>query len=96
MKKISNPHILDAFTPSIKFDRKDDYLINPKDLDSPYMTIVSDSTPIARNHLVAAIHPYDKTVRPQLINRQDNPSYYDLINEFDNITGIGALLNSII
>ena len=94
MKKSKNRDFWMPFTPSIKFERKDDYLINPKGLDSPYMTIAFDSTPLARSHLVAAIHPYDKTVRPQLVKRHNNPLYYDLINEFENITGVGALLNT--
>jgi carbamoyltransferase len=39
------------------------------------------------------MHPFDMTVRPQIVNEL-NPSYRDIIQEFKNITGIGAVLNT--
>jgi carbamoyltransferase len=93
-EKIKNRDFWMPFTPSIKAERSGDYLINPKGLDAPYMTMAFDSTPLAQEHLAAAIHPYDKTVRPQLVSRHTNPAYYELISEFEKLTGIGALLNT--
>lgn len=40
------------------------------------------------------IHPYDLTVRPQVLTRSANPSYYEIIDEFRKITGIPAILNT--
>ncbi len=40
------------------------------------------------------MHPADFTARPQILEKEANPSYYDLISEFEKITGVGALLNT--
>ena len=42
----------------------------------------------------AAVHPFDKTGRPQLVTKKSNENYYNLINEFKKITGVGVLLNT--
>ena len=47
------------FAPSIIEDDFNKYVINPKNIFSPYMTIGFHSTAVARNHLVAALHPSD-------------------------------------
>ena len=44
-------------------------------------------------NLKAAIHPRDKTIRPQCVIKSWDPKYYELINEFKK-TGIGAVLNT--
>ena len=36
----------------------------------------------------------DGTVRPQMIRKDVNPLYWDLINEFKKHSGIGVLLNT--
>ena len=82
------------FTPSILKEREHDYLINPKGYASPFMAIGFDSTELAREELKAAIHPYDFTVRPQLVEKEINPQYWELIKEFEKITGVGAVLNT--
>ncbi|MCX5829746.1 MAG: carbamoyltransferase [Deltaproteobacteria bacterium] len=80
------------FTPTILEHRAGDYLVSP--LKSPFMTMAFDSTELARKDLAAAIHPADFTVRPQVLEREANPPYFDLIEEFERLTGIGALLNT--
>ncbi|MBT4775765.1 MAG: carbamoyltransferase, partial [Crocinitomicaceae bacterium] len=71
-----------------------DYLINPKNLNSPYMTIGMDSTELAKSHLKAALHPADDTLRPQILEQKHNPELYDLLKAFEQKTGIGGLLNT--
>ena len=82
------------FTPSILSERASDYIKNPKNLPSPFMTIAFDSTELARKDLVAAMHPADYTIRPQFVDKQSNLGYYDLIKKFEGLTGIGGLLNT--
>jgi len=82
------------FTPSILDYRANDYLVNPKNLEAVYMTIAFDSTDLGREHLKAAIHPQDETVRPHIVTKISNPDYYDLIESFQKLTGIGGLLNT--
>lgn len=82
------------FTPSILSERAADYIVNPKGIEARYMTVAFDSTPLSREHLKAAIHPYDFTVRPQLVSQASNPEYYALIKTFEKRTGIGSVLNT--
>jgi carbamoyltransferase len=82
------------FAPGILSDRVDDYLINPKRLQAPFMTLAFETTPLGRQHLIAAIHPMDYTARPQIVERAVNPAYWEIIKEFEKNTGVGAILNT--
>ena len=93
-ENVKNRDFWMPFTPSILHERADDYLVNPKGISAPYMTIAFDSTHLARQHLKAAIHPYDFTIRPQIVTPDVNPEYYIIIKDFERKTGIGALLNT--
>ena len=82
------------FTPSIldKFEKV--YMINPKKIFSPYMALAFESTKKAREDLPAAMHPYDFSLRPQIVTKKYNKDYYEIIEEFSKLTGIGAILNT--
>lgn len=82
------------FAPSILWERRHDYLVNPRDFDAPYMIVAFDSTELARKELVAGLHPFDLTCRPQLVREPWNPSYHRMIREFERLTGIGGVLNT--
>ena len=58
------------------------------------MTICVDATDKGKSALVAGIHQADSTCRPQIVHREDNPAYYNLIDEFRKVTGVAALLNT--
>lgn len=66
--------------------KKDDFL-------SRFMTICYDCTPRAKKETPAIAH-IDGTARPQVIERKDNPLYYDLVNEYQKLTGIPTLINT--
>jgi len=61
---------------------------------SRFMIIAFDSTPLAVDHLLAAIHPKDKTLRPQILNEEMDRDYYRLLKYFEKLTGMGGLLNT--
>ena len=82
------------FTPSIIEEDIDNYIYNNKNIFCPYMVLTFNSTALAQKHLKATIHPRDKTIRPQCVVQSWNPEYYELIKEFKNKTGIGAILNT--
>lgn len=82
------------FTPSILEEDMSRYIINSERIFSPYMSITFDTTNEARSHLKAAIHPRDWTARPQCVVQSWNPDYHELISEFKQLTGIGAVLNT--
>ncbi|QQS37252.1 MAG: hypothetical protein IPM56_04670 [Ignavibacteriales bacterium] len=90
---IKNRDFWMPFAPSILSDKMDDYVVNPKKMDYPYMIMSFDSK-IDHDKIYAASHPYDKTVRPQVVYESWNPDYYKLIKHFEKLTGIGAVLNT--
>src|SRR3989344_388866 len=83
------------FAPVILKKLVNDYLIFPRQNgESPFMMFAFNTTNRAQKDMPAAIHPFDDTARPQILSRQQNPDYYDIVAEFERITGIGALLNT--
>jgi carbamoyltransferase len=82
------------FAATILDSHEERYLVNPKKFESRYMSIAMDSKKDFLCDIKAGTHPYDETIRPQILTKEQNPSYYDLIEKFSRITGIGALLNT--
>lgn len=92
---IKNRDFWMPFALSILSDKTDGFIKNPKNLDSPSMTIGFETNENDNyNKIKAGTHPYDRTCRPQILTNEANPEYYDLINEFYKITGIPGLLNT--
>lgn len=58
-----------------------------------FMTITLDCTEFMRKISPAVVH-VDGTARPQIIRKQDNPSYYKIIEEYYKLTGIPSLINT--
>ncbi|MEN6624972.1 MAG: carbamoyltransferase C-terminal domain-containing protein [Candidatus Sumerlaeia bacterium] len=81
------------FACSILAEREHDYIVNPKRIAAPYMILTFAATGRV-NEIEAGTHPYDNTVRPQILRRDWNPGYWDLIRAFEERTGIGAVLNT--
>jgi len=81
------------FAPSILEERSADYIRNPKRVRAPYMILSFDTTDRC-DEIRAAIHPFDRTVRPQEVPADWNPDYHALLKEFERLTGIGAVLNT--
>jgi len=82
------------FTPSILTEDIRRYAINPKKMFAPYMNITFDSTDEAKEEIPAAMHPYDKTIRPQMVTKEHNPDYHEIITEFKKLTGHSGILNT--
>ncbi len=58
-----------------------------------FMTITYDASDVAKKNIPAAVH-VDNTARPQVIRREDNPPYYDILKEFYALTGIASVINT--
>jgi carbamoyltransferase len=91
---IKNRDFWMPFALSILEDTLEEYILNPKGLQSPFMAISLDVRENKYRQIEAGIHPYDKTVRPQSVSISNNPEYYALINAFYRLTGVPALLNT--
>ena len=79
------------FCPSILAEMRDTYLRGAR--DEHFMISSFDVTPAKRDRIPAVVH-VDGTVRPQLVKREVNPRYYDLIKAFGERTGEPVLLNT--
>lgn len=82
------------FAGSILEEEQNTYIHNPKKFDASFMILSFDSTKKAQETISAALHPYDFTIRPQVVSKKTNPKYHYLISSFKKLTGIGALLNT--
>ena len=58
-----------------------------------FMTITFDCTDWMWRHCPAVVH-VDGTARPQLIASQSNPSYYRIIEQYHQLTGIPCVINT--
>lgn len=61
--------------------------------NSPSMMYAVDVLPSKQDKIKAITH-VDGTCRIQTVNQNQNKNYYDLINEFKNITGVPILFNT--
>jgi len=82
------------FACSILEEDQHEYIENPKNIYAPYMIITFNTTEKGRKELKAGIHPYDFTIRPQVVRKEWNLKYHYLISEFKKLTGIGGVLNT--
>lgn len=62
-------------------------------LAAKYMTMTYNCTELMKKQAPACVH-VDGTARPQVIKREDNPYYYDIINEYKKLSGIPTLINT--
>lgn len=82
------------FAPSVLDVGVDKILSFKSPPQSPHMMISFDTSSKGAQLLAAAIHPKDKTCRAQILSREDNETYYQLVQHFHSITGIPAILNT--
>ena len=57
------------------------------------MNVICDVKPDKENEIPSVIN-IDKTARPQLVVREDNELYYQLISAFNKISNVPVLLNT--
>jgi len=93
-KKLKRTEFM-PFAPYVCDDDIADYF----NLDKPYirpfkfMTITCDVTDKCKKEAPAIVH-VDGTARPQVIFREEDNTYYDILKEYKKLTGIGVLVNT--
>jgi carbamoyltransferase len=91
---IKNRDFWMPFAPVVLDSYSEKYLINPKRITSPHMTVGFETTSEGWKAMPAACHPADHTARAQILYHQDNPALYGLLQAFAEKTGRGAILNT--
>lgn len=79
------------FAPSILEERASSYALNY--YPSYFMILAFMSNPDKVKDIISATH-VDGTIRVQGVSKKTNPNYWQLIKEFENLTGIPAVLNT--
>jgi carbamoyltransferase len=80
------------FAPAVLAEESDAYLVNPRGMAAPYMIMTFDTK--RPDDFPAAIQPYDRTARPQMVYREHNPDLHRLISRFRDRTGRAVVLNT--
>jgi carbamoyltransferase len=81
------------FAPMVKVERHKDYVLNPKNLRSPYMMMTFDTKENFRD-LIAAVHNADLTCRAQLVEPGQNDEMRGILDAFEAKTGRAVVLNT--
>jgi carbamoyltransferase len=79
------------FAPSLKKEAASEYLESAT--DSPFMILTAQVRPEKRAEIPAVTH-VDSSARPQTVEREINPLYWRLIDEFGKRTGVPVVMNT--
>jgi carbamoyltransferase len=79
------------FAPSILAEAADQYL--ESSTDSPFMVLTAQVKPEKRGVIPSVTH-VDGSARPQTVERDVNPLYWNLIHEFGQRTGVPVVMNT--
>lgn len=82
------------FAPSVLSECASEYLHNPKEIKAPYMIMAFETREEKLDSIIASVHPYDHSCRPQIVDKEWNPDYYRLIRYYKDLTGEGVILNT--
>ena len=79
------------FSPSVLEERASEYF--DISIPSPYMLLVAKAKPEMAPLMPAVLHT-DSTARLQTVSLDDNPLFYDLLSQFERLTGVPMILNT--
>ena len=93
-KKLKRTEFM-PFAPATIKEFKDQCFLNTNGAETTaeFMTITFDCTEQMRKQCTGVVH-IDGTARPQLVTEMSNSSFYKIIKEFHNITGIPSIINT--
>ncbi len=93
-EQIKNRDFWMPFAPSILYEKSDKYIKNKKNFFAPWMVLAFETKEKAKKDLIAGLHPYDFSARPQMVTKEFNRDYHRLISLFEKNTGRGGILNT--
>ena len=81
------------FAPILRKEDASKYLKISNKVDYKFMTFTLNCKKLMLKHAPAAVH-VDKTARPQIISKIDNPRLYKILGEYKKLTGVPILINT--
>ena len=88
-KVVKKREMFRPFAPSVTIEDYQKYFVSEEDV--PYMNQV---VKVKKNVNIPSVTHVDNSARIQTLKREDNPLYYDLLKEFQKLTGTPILLNT--
>lgn len=79
------------FCPSLTTESKHDYMEDADDAE--FMIVAYQAKKGIRNLIPSVVH-VDNSVRPQTVERDINPRYWEILNELKSLTGNPVVLNT--
>jgi carbamoyltransferase len=79
------------FCPSLLWEKKEEYLENARD---EYFMITSFTCKPAKRGSIPAVVHADETLRPQTVKKDLTPGFWEVLKDFEKLTGEGLLLNT--
>jgi carbamoyltransferase len=79
------------FAPSLKKEAAGEYLESAT--DSPFMILTAQVRAEKRSVIPAVTH-IDGSARPQTVEKEINPLYWHLLDEFEKRTGVPVIMNT--
>lgn len=90
--KIKKREWFRPYAPAVLIDKADEYfIIDKKMLPHQFMLIAVETK---KPKIIPAVVHVDNTSRVQLVDKKVNPMFYNLILEFEKITGIPVVMNT--
>ena len=78
------------FAPAVLRERCEEFFELKE--ESPFMLLVAQVLPDRR--VIPSVTHVDGSARVQTVDRETNPLFYDLVAEFDRLTGVPVLINT--
>lgn len=80
------------FAPAVMIEHAQDYFECDSD-EYPFM-LFNFKVHREKREIIPAVTHVDNSSRIQTVSKNDNPVFYDIISEFNNITGVAVVLNT--
>ena len=81
------PSVLEEYSEEVFGCKKSKYT-------AEFMTLCYDTEEKWTDIIPAVVHSIDKTARPQIVSKENNSSFYSIIEEYRKISGIPLVLNT--
>ena len=91
INRIKEREVWRPLAPSILEEKFFDYFVGPQ--PSRFMLIATQVHNYRHKEVPAIVH-IDGTARPQIVNKETNAIYWNMINEFYSLTGVPLVVNT--
>ena len=68
--------------------------LNKSKYTSEFMTLLVDTKDEWKDKIPTVVHPIDKTARIQLVTKDSNPLFYQILKKYKELSGVGILVNT--